>query len=198
MRRSEAEKMAAGEWYSCLDPELERMRVQARTAVLVHNTIAVELRGGCAPVLADLFKAIGRDVFIEAPFHCAYGVNIDLGNRVYLNAGCTILDTAPVRIGAGSMLGPNVQIYCAEHHKDLEHRRAGLEIAHPVTIGTDVWIGGGAILLPGVSVGDGAIIGAGSVVTRDVEAGQTVVGNPARQIGEIRPEGQTTVEPGTV
>jgi maltose O-acetyltransferase len=103
-----------------------------------------------------------------------------------------------VRIGAGSMLGPNVQIYCAEHHKDLEHRRAGLEIAHPVTIGTDVWIGGGAILLPGVSVGGGAIIGAGSVVTRDVEAGQTVVGNPARQNGEIRPEGQTTVEPGTV
>ena len=198
MRRSEAEKMAAGEWYSCLDPELERMRVQARTAVLVHNTIAVELRGGCAPVLADLFKAIGRDVFIEAPFHCAYGVNIDLGNRVYLNSGCTILDTATVRIGAGSMLGPNVQIYCAEHHKDLEHRRDGLEIAHPVTIGTDVWIGGGAILLPGVSVGDGAIIGAGSVVTRDVEAGQTVVGNPARQIGEIRLEGQTTVEPGAV
>ena len=198
MRRSEAEKMAAGEWYSCLDPELERMRVQARTAVLVHNTIAVELRGGCAPVLADLFKAIGRDVFIEAPFHCAYGVNIDLGNRVYLNAGCTILDTAPVRIGAGSMLGPNVQIYCAEHHKDLEHRRAGLEIARPITIGTDVWIGGGAILLPGVSVGDGAIIGAGSVVTRDVEAGQTVVGNPARQIGEIRPEGQTSEEPGIV
>lgn len=197
MRRSEAEKMAAGEWYCCLDPELEGMRVQARTAVLVHNTLAVELRGGCAPVLADLFYAIGRDVFIEAPFHCAYGVNIDLGDRVYLNAGCTILDTALVRIGAGSMLGPNVQIYCAEHHKEVEQRRAGLEIAHPVTIGTDVWIGGGAILLPGVRVGDGAIIGAGSVVTRDVEAGQRVVGNPARGMNETPSERQTSVGPGT-
>lgn len=184
MDRSEAEKMAAGEWYSCLDPELDEMRIRARVAVRAHNTIAVDLRGGCAPDLGALFKSIGGDVFIEAPFHCAYGVNIDLGDRVYLNAGCTILDTAPVKIGDGSMFGPNVQIYCAEHHKDIEQRRAGQEIAHPVTIGTDVWIGGGAILLPGVSVGDGAIIGAGSVVTRDVAAGQTVVGNPARPMGE--------------
>lgn len=184
MSRSEAEKMAAREWYSCLDPELEEMRIRARIAVLAHNTLAVDLRGVCAPDLAELFKSIGQDVFIEAPFHCAYGVNIDLGDRVYFNAGCTILDTAPVRIGAGSMLGPNVQIYCAEHHKGIAERRAGLEIAHPVTIGTDVWIGGGAILLPGMNVGDGATVGAGSVVTRDVGAGQTVVGNPARQMGE--------------
>ena len=184
MRKSEAKKMAAGEWYSCLDPELEQMRIRARTAVLAHNTLAVELRGSCAPDLAELLNSIGQDVFIEAPFHCAYGVNIHIGDRVYLNAGCTILDTAPVRIGAGSMLGPNVQIYCAEHHKGIAERRAGLEIAHPVTIGADVWIGGGAILLPGVNVGNGAIVGAGSVVTRDVGTVQSVVGNPARQMGE--------------
>lgn len=101
---------------------------------------------------------------------------------MYLNAGCTILDTAPVHIGARTMLGPGVQIYCPQHHKDRAKRIAGLEMAHPVAIGCDVWIGGGAILLPGVRVGDGAIIGAGSVVTRDVPVGATVVGNPAGPI----------------
>jgi maltose O-acetyltransferase len=125
---------------------------------------------------------VGADVRIEAPFHCAYGFNIHVGDRTFLNAGCTILDTAPVRIGARTLLGPNVQIYCAEHHKDAPLRSAGLEIARPVTIGDDVWIGGGATVLAGVTIGDGAIIGAGAVVTRDVAAGATVVGNPARMV----------------
>jgi maltose O-acetyltransferase len=130
-----------------------------------------------------LFAEVGAEVFIEAPFHCAYGFNIRLGDRVYLNAGCTILDTAPVRIGSGTLLGPHVQIYCAEHHKDGAQRREGLEIARPVEIGANAWIGGGAILLAGIRIGDGAIVGAGTVVARDVAPGTTVVGNPARAIG---------------
>lgn len=139
-------------------------------------------RGPCAPELAALFAAIGEGVFIEAPFHTAYGRNLSLGEQVYINAGCVILDSAPVGIGRRTMLGPAVHIYCADHAHGLDERRRGLERALPVSIGEDVWIGGGAILLPGVTVGDGAIVGAGAVVTRNVAAGSRVVGNPARPI----------------
>ena len=181
--RSEREKMAAGLWYSCLDPELENLRITARHAIHSHNTRPPDQRGPVAPELAALFGTVAPDIWIEAPFHCAYGFNIHLGAGVYLNAGCTILDTAPVRIGNATMLGPSVQIYCAEHHTDPQKRAAGLEIARPVTLGHNVWIGGGAILLAGITIGDRAIVGAGSVVTRDVPADATVTGNPARTRG---------------
>lgn len=146
---TEKAKMEAGAWYSCHGPELLRMQAAARAALHRHNSLPPEARGGIAPDLAALMAAVGRDVLIETPFHCAYAVNLHLGDGVYMNAGCTILDTAPVRIGAGTMLGPQVQIYCPDHHRDPAGRRAGLERARPVTIGGNVWIGGGAILLPG-------------------------------------------------
>lgn len=184
MAASECEKMAAGQWYNCVDDELESLRVIARRAVFEHNSLPPDERGDLGPALRTLLPNVGKDVRVEAPFHCAYGFNIALGDGVFLNAGCVILDTAPVRIGAGTMLGPAVQIYCAQHDKDAARRAAGLEIAHPVTIGTNVWIGGGAIILPGVTVGDDAIVGAGAVVTRDVAPGMTVAGNPARVIGK--------------
>lgn len=174
--------MEAGAWYTCLDPELLTMQERARAALHEHNISPPATRGPLGAALRALMRHVGDDVRIEAPFHCAYGCYISLGDRVYLNAGCTILDTAPVRIGAGSMLGPQVQLYCPQHHKDCASRVAGLEQARPITIGVDVWIGGGAIVLSGVSIGDGAIVGAGSVVTRDVPAGETHVGNPARPL----------------
>lgn len=180
MAASERQKMAAGGWYTCVDPELARMRARARDAIHEHNILPPGKRGNMGAALSELLGNVGNGVFIEAPFHCAYGVNINLGVAVYLNAGCTILDTASVRIGNASMLGPNVQIYCAEHHKDAAQRKAGLEIARPVEIGKNVWIGGGAIILGGVTIGDDAIIAAGAVVTRDVSAQTTVMGNPAR------------------
>ncbi|MDR9804407.1 sugar O-acetyltransferase [Rhizobium hidalgonense] len=180
MPASEREKMAAGEWYCCLDDALDILRRQARRAVHAHNTMPPDERGAVAPALRALFAQAARDVFIEAPFHCSYGINILLGERVYFNAGCAILDSGRVTIGDRSMFGPGVQIYCAEHHKDAALRSRGIEIARPVTIGKDVWIGGGAIILGGVTIGDGAIVGAGAVVTKDVPAGATVVGNPAR------------------
>ncbi|WP_331372934.1 sugar O-acetyltransferase [Sinorhizobium chiapasense] len=180
MTESERRKMAAGGWYCCLDPELDELRDRARKAVHQHNTLPPDERGSLAPGLRALFADVAPDAFVEAPFHCSYGMNITLGARVYLNAGCTILDSAPVVIGADTMLGPGVQIYCAEHHKDPALRREGLELARPVAIGENVWIGGGGIILAGVTVGDGAIVGAGAVVTRDVAPGATVVGNPAR------------------
>lgn len=177
---SERQKMAAGEWYSCLDPELEALRQRARRAVHAHNTCLPDARGPIVPELADLFARVGQECFIEAPFHCAYGLNLTLEDRVYFNAGCVVLDTAPVKVGRDTMFGPAVQIYCAQHAKDPEDRAKGLEIALPVTIGENVWVGGGAIIMPGVTIGDRAIVGAGSVVTRDVLADATVVGNPAR------------------
>lgn len=177
---TEREKMQAGGWYTCLDPELDALRKSALAAVHQHNTMPPEQRGDLGPKLRALFAGVGADCRIEAMFHCPYGFNIRLGDAVYFNAGCIILDTAPVRIGDRSMFGPGVHIYTAQHHKDRIKRSQGLEIALPVTIGADVWVGGGAIIMPGVTIGDGAIIGAGSVVTKDVGAGQTVVGNPAR------------------
>lgn len=179
--KTERQKMAAGEWYTCLDGELEALRVEARDAVHEHNELPPGERGTIGTKLGKLISA--PNAIIEAPFHCAYGINIELGDQVYLNAGCTILDSAMVTIDDQSQLGPNVQIYCAEHHQDPIKRCVdGLEIAHPVHIGKRVWIGGGAIILAGVSIGDGAVVGAGSVVTKDVAAGQVVVGNPARPI----------------
>jgi maltose O-acetyltransferase len=181
MDLTERQKMEAGDWYCCADGELNALRAAAREAVHQHNTMSPQERGGVASALKILMTVAER-VFVEAPFHCSYGLNISLGRLVYLNSGCVILDSAPVTIGEGTMLGPGVHIYCAEHHKDMALRRAGLEIARPVTIGKDVWIGGGAIILAGATIGDGAIVGAGAVVTRDVPAGATVVGNPARLI----------------
>jgi len=183
MSETEFTKMRRGDWYSCLDEELEVYRITARKAVHAHNTSHPQERGAVGQALHDLIGYAGSDVFIEAPFHCAYGFNIHLGERAYLNSCCVILDTAPVHIGARSLLGPGVHIYCADHHRDPEKRTAGLERALPVNIGSDVWIGGGALVLPGITIGDEAIIGAGSVVTRDVHANSRVAGNPAKSIG---------------
>lgn len=182
MSRTERQKMAAGEWYTCLDPELDDLREKARQAVHQHNSMDPVARGNMAPSLASLLNGATDRSFIEAPFHCAYGLNITLGSGVYINAGCAILDTAAVTLGNGTMLGPAVQIYCADHHRDPTKRQAGMERAAPVTLGANVWIGGGAIILPGLTIGDDAIVGAGAVVTRDVAPGQTVVGNPARAV----------------
>ncbi|WP_108858396.1 sugar O-acetyltransferase [Ruegeria sp. Alg231-54] len=179
---TEREKMQSGQWYNCLDPELEALRTRARHAVHAHNTCPPDARGAMAPELQALFARVGPDCLLEAPFHCAYGLNIHLGTRVYFNAGCVVLDTAQVRIGDDTMFGPHAQIYCAQHAKDPAERAQGLEIGIPVTIGRNIWVGGGAIVMPGVTIGDNAIIGAGSVVTKDVAAGKTVVGNPARPL----------------
>jgi maltose O-acetyltransferase len=117
---------------------------------------------------------------IRPPFHCDYGYNIRLGDGVFLNFQCVILDVVAVVIGDRTQIGPGVQILTADHPRDAMARAAGAEWGRPITIGRDVWIGGGALILPGVTIGDGAIVGAGSVVTRDVPAGATVIGNPAR------------------
>lgn len=180
---TEREKMAAGDWYCCVDEELGALRAKAAHGVHCHNSAHPAMRGEIAQALTDVLGSVGQGCRIEGQFHCAYGFNLYLDDLVFMNVGCTLLDTAPIRIGKRTMFGPNVQVYTAQHHKDRVKRAAGLEIALPVTIGADVWIGGGAIIMPGVTIDDGAIVGAGSVVTRDVPAGVTVLGNPARNQG---------------
>ena len=182
MSQAARARMAGGDWYNCLDDIYETMRQSARRAVHAHNTLHPDARGPCSPELAALFAEFGEGCFIEAPFHCSYGINLHLAGRVYINAGAVILDSGAVRIGAGSMLGPGVHIYCADHHPDPALRGKGIERALPVGIGRDVWIGGAAVLLPGASIGDGAIIGAGAVVRGTVAAGERVAGVPARAI----------------
>lgn len=174
--------MVSGDWYNFLQPVYEVMRAKARRAVHAHATAHPDTIIGCEPELKALFAGFGRDARIESPFHCSYGINITLAELAYLNTGCVILDTARVSIGARTMLGPGVQIFTADHHPDTEQRGKGVERGLPVTLGHDVWIGGGAILLPGVQIGDGAVVGAGAVVRGDVAPGARVAGVPARAI----------------
>jgi maltose O-acetyltransferase len=179
MNKTEKQKMLAGELYR---PDAELAADQDATqAWLARYNAALAL-----PVaerhrlLCERLAHVGKDAVIRPPFFCDYGFNIRLGDGVFLNFNCIILDVVDVTVGDRTQIGPAVQIYAADHPRDAETRRAGLEFGRPVHIGGDVWIGGGAIILPGVTVGDGAVIGAGSVVTRNVAAGETVTGNPAR------------------
>jgi maltose O-acetyltransferase len=183
IRRTEREKMLAGETYNCLDPDLEVERQAVKRLLRRFNEAesAAEQR----TVLDELLGGIGRDSSIQPPFHCVYGRNIHLGDHVFLNVLCTILDGAEVRIGNHVMVGPGVQLYTAAHHLRAGPRNRGLEVARPIVIEDDVWIGGAAIVLPGVRVGRGAVVGAGAVVTHDVPADTVVAGNPARVIREI-------------
>lgn len=132
-------------------------------------------------LLVERFASVGECVIIRPPFFCDYGYNISLGRGAFLKYGCIVLDVEPIVIGEGTAIGPAVQILAADHPRDPQLRRQLVRFGRPVTIGANVWIGGGAIILPGVTIGDDAIVGAGSIVTRDVAAGATVVGNPARE-----------------
>lgn len=177
---SEREKMLASELYDPADPELQHMQAVARRWMSRYNADTDRASDASWAMLAEILAVVDEGVVIRPPFHIDYGAHIRIGRGVFMNFGCVILDVAHVTIGDRTQIAPGVQLYAADHPRDVETRRAGLELGKPVTIGADVWIGGGAIVLPGVTVGDGAIIGAGSVVTRDVAAGATVVGNPAR------------------
>lgn len=174
---TEKQKMLAGALYVASDPELVADRAAAEAWMVRYNASLPTDR----PVLLQAqLAAVGEGCEIRPPFYCDYGGNISLGAGVFLNFNCVILDVTQVTIGAGTQIGPAVQIYTADHPRDPDQRRAGLEFGRAVRIGRNVWIGGGALILPGVTIGDDAIVGAGSVVTRDVRAGATVVGNPAR------------------
>ena len=181
--------MLAGELYRPDDPQLRADQAAAAAWMTRYNASLEKSDGERLALLRELFGQVDDRTVIRPPFHCDYGFNIAIGTGVFLNFNCVILDVVQVTIGDGAQIGPAVQIYTADHPRDPEQRRAGLEFGRPVTIGRNVWIGGGAIILPGVTIGDDAIIGAGSVVTRDVPAGATAAGNPARLLTSQRSRG---------
>jgi maltose O-acetyltransferase len=180
---TEREKMLAGELYSGADPELQAEIAATAAWLARYNAASVEIPALRLARLRERLAEVGEGAVIRPPFHCDYGWNIRLGAGAFLNFNCVILDVVPVTIGDRTQIGPGVQILAADHPRDAATRAAGLEYGRPIRIGADVWIGGGALILPGMTIGDGAIIGAGAVVTRDVPAGLTAVGNPARVRG---------------
>jgi maltose O-acetyltransferase len=184
MTQTEKQKMLAGAPYDVCDPELQADLASAGKWMARYNAALGQPTAMWHALLMERLAVVGQGALIRPPFHCDYGFNISLGEGAFLNFGCVILDVAPVAIGAYTRIGPTVQIYTADHPRDPAERRSGIQSGRPVTIGSNVWIGGGAIILPGVHIGDDAIIGAGSVVTHDVPAGATIAGNPARPVGD--------------
>jgi maltose O-acetyltransferase len=182
--RSEREKMLAGELYDPLDPELVLARTRARDLCQALNATRKADQEERRRILVELFGTGGDTVWMQPPFYCDYGSNIRLGERVFFNFNCVVLDVCPVTVGDFTLFGPGVQVYTATHPMNAELRRRQ-EFAKPVTIGSDVWVGGAAVICPVVTVGPRAVIGAGSVVTRDIPAGVFAAGNPCRVIRDI-------------
>ena len=181
---TEREKMLAGELYDPLDPELVAGRERARDLCWELNATREGQQEARRKILRELFGAGGDDVWMQPPFFCDYGANIRLGKKCFFNFNCVVLDVCLVSIGDHTLFGPAVQIYTATHPLNAELRRKQ-ESGKPIEIGSDVWVGGGAIICPGVKIGSKTVIGAGSVVTRDVPAGVFAGGNPCRVIREI-------------
>jgi maltose O-acetyltransferase len=180
--RTEKEKMVAGEMYSPMDPELVRDRMEARRMVRLYNqTLETELEQRLS-ILKELLGSTGEHLYMETNIRFDYGYNTHVGENFYANFDCTILDVCEVRIGDNCMLAPGVHIYTATHPLDPVERNSGKENGKPVSIGNNVWIGGMAVINPGVTIGDNAVIASGAVVTKDVPANAVVGGNPARII----------------
>ena len=175
--------MLSGEMYDASDPELVQSRLRAKRLCTGISTLAEDDPARRA-LLRDLFGAGGDTVSVTAPFFCDYGSNIELGEKVFFNFNCVVLDVCRVTIGSFTLFGPAVQVYTPLHPLDALRRRSQ-EYGKPVRIGSDAWVGGGALILPGVTIGDRAVIGAGSVVTRDIPADVFAAGNPCRVIRAI-------------
>jgi maltose O-acetyltransferase len=182
--KSERGKMVAGDPYDPLDSELVLARERARELCQDLNATRERDADARRSLLKQLFGTGGDSVWVQPPFYCDYGSNITLGERVFFNFNCVVLDVCPVTVGDFTLFGPAVQIYTALHPMNADLRRK-LEFGKPVEIGSDVWVGGGAILCPGVRIGSKSVIGAGSVVTRTIPAGVFAAGNPCRVIREI-------------
>lgn len=173
------------EIYNDFDKDLFNRRVEAKKLFRAYNRTEDDETEKRSDIMQRLFRAVGKNVWIEPDFRCEFGKNITIGDDVYINFGCVILDCGQVTIGNQVLIGPNVGIYDANHALDAEERMDGALLPGKVTIGNRVWIGGGTIILPNVTIGDDTVIGAGSIVTRDIPAGVVAVGNPCRVLREI-------------
>jgi maltose O-acetyltransferase len=185
MARTEKDKMLAGELYDASAPEIQAELAATHRWLARYNAALDMAPADRRALLLERLAAVGDGAVIRPPFHCDYGFNIRLGAGAFLNFNCVILDVVEVIIGDGTQIGPGVQILAADHPRDPALRASGLEFGRRVRVGRNVWVGAGALILPGVAIDDDALVGAGSVVTSDVPAGATVFGNPAR----VRSEG---------
>ncbi|GAA2927356.1 sugar O-acetyltransferase [Streptomyces thioluteus] len=176
------ERMLAGEWYVPDDPELVADTRRRAELCAAYNAASLSGPEERHALLTRLLGSVGEGVRIRAPFHCDFGYHIGIGAGAFVNFGAVFLDAAPITVGADAQIGPNVQLLTPTHALDPERRRAGWEKALPVTVGDNVWLGGGVIVCPGVTIGENTVVGAGSVVTRDLPPGVLAVGNPARVV----------------
>jgi maltose O-acetyltransferase len=183
--RSNRERMLAGDLYISDDPDNERESRRALKLQAQYTAAYAEDPDGARPILADLLGFLGAEAHVKPPLFVDYGSFISVGARTFINYNLTALDVAAITIGEDCQIGPNVQLLTPTHPVEPQPRRDRLEAAKPITIGDNVWLGGGAIVLPGVSIGDNTVIGAGAVVTKDIPANSVAVGNPARVVREI-------------
>lgn len=183
--KTEKEKMLAGELYDATDEQLANERLKTRLLIKALNDTREDEVEERNRILKELIPNAGEGLWLQPPFYCDYGSNIELGEKVFFNFNCVVLDVMKVTIGSRTLFGPNVQVYTATHPMDHKERAAGLEYAKPITIGEDVWIGGSVVICPGVTIGDRSVIGAGSVVTKDIPANVFAAGNPCKVIRNL-------------
>jgi maltose O-acetyltransferase len=183
--RTNRERTLAGDLYTADDPELGKLMRRGTGLAAEFAELWPRDREAARAVLVELLAGLGEKTVVRAPIYADYGDQLTIGARGFVNYGLVALDVASIAIGDDCQLGPNVQLLTAYHPTEPEPRRAKLEAAAPITIGDNVWLGGGVIVLPGVTIGDDSVVGAGSVVTKDVPAGVLVVGNPARVVREL-------------
>ncbi|MFA3875596.1 sugar O-acetyltransferase [Streptomyces sp. MMCC 100] len=183
--RTNLERMLAGDLYIADDPEIARRQQQAVRLAARYRAAYVEDAEAARPLLAELLASLGAEAHVRPPLYVDYGSNISIGARTFVNYNLTALDVAAITIGEDCQIGPNVQLLTPTHPLEPGPRRDKLEAARPIVIGDNVWLGGGAIVLPGVTIGDNAVIGAGAVVTEDVPADVVAVGNPARPVRNV-------------
>lgn len=192
---TEWEKMQAGQIYNDFDQDLFNRRIEAKRLFRQFNLTDDEETPKRQDIMRRLFRRVGERVWIEPNFACEFGKNISIGDDVYINFGCVILDCGQVSIGNNTLIGPNVGLYSGNHTLDAQERMAGGLIPKDIHIGNRVWIGGNAILLPGVNIGDDSVIGAGSVVTHNIPSGVLAAGNPCRVIRKITEKDKTNFIP---
>lgn len=183
--RTEKEKMLAGELYDALDKQLSEDRLKTRLLIKQLNDTRENEADTRTRILKELIPNAGSDLWLQPPFYCDYGSNMFVGEKVFFNFNCVVLDVTYVTIGSRTLFGPNVQIYTATHPIDYKERASGLEYAKPIKIGEDVWIGGSVVVCPGVTIGDRSVIGAGSVVTKDIPSDVFAAGNPCRMVRSL-------------
>ena len=184
-KKSEREKMLGGELYLATDAELTRMHSYARKLTHKSNLSDYSENSDRSPIIDSLFGKIGSNFTVKPPFYCDYGCHIFAGHNLYINYDCTILDCNYVHLGDNVLFAPKVQIYTAYHATDPKIRLTGLELAAPIVIGDNVWLGGGVIVCPGVTIGNNVTVGAGSVVTKDLPDNVVAAGNPCRVIKSL-------------